>query len=158
MYRIGQSTDIHPLVKNRDLILGGVRLPYKKGLLGHSDGDALLHAIAEAILGAMGLYDLGHYFKDTDASIKDISSKIILSKVNKMMLENNYNIVNIDSLIILQEPKLFDYIDLMRRSIASILNIKVENINIKATRGEKLGFVGHKKGVVAQAIVLLNKK
>ena len=158
MYRIGQSTDIHPLVKNRKLILGGIEIPYKKGLLGHSDGDALIHAIAEAILGAMGCYDLGHYFKDNDASIKGISSKIILEKVNKMMLDNNYNIVNIDSLVILEEPKLFDYIDDMRKCLANILNIKIEDINIKATRGEKLGFIGHKKGIMAQAIVLLNKK
>lgn len=158
MYRIGQSTDIHRLVENRPLIIGGIKIDYHLGLLGHSDADVLLHAIAEAILGALGLNDLGTHFKDDDESIKGISSTIILNKVCDMMDENGYQIVNVDSLVIIEKPKLRPYIDAIRANIASILKVDVCNVNVKATCSEKMGFIGNNEGAVAQAIVLLKKK
>lgn len=156
--RIGQSTDIHQLVYNRDLILGGVKIPYEKGLLGHSDADVLVHAIAEAIIGALSLGDLGKHFPDNDPHFKDISSLLILNEVYKMMTECGYIIGNIDSTIIIEEPKLAPYKEQMRENISKILHCNINQINIKATRGEKLGFIGRKEGVVAQAVVLLEKK
>ncbi|MDO4377789.1 MAG: 2-C-methyl-D-erythritol 2,4-cyclodiphosphate synthase, partial [Erysipelotrichia bacterium] len=156
--RIGQSTDIHQLVSGRDLILGGVKIPYEKGLLGHSDADVLVHAIAEAILGALALGDLGKHFPDNDDRWKDISSLIILDEVRKMMSVKEYTIGNIDATIIIEEPKLAPYKEQMRENIAKILHCKLEQINVKATRGEKMGFVGNKEGVIAQAVVLLEEK
>ncbi len=158
MYRIGQSTDIHAFALNRKLILGGVEIPYEKGLQGHSDADALLHAIAEAILGALGKNDLGCLFPDNDESIKNISSLTILNKVYELMTLENYRINNVDSLIIIEEPKMRPYISQMKENIAIALHTSPNNINVKATCCEKLGFVGHKEGVIAQAVVLLIKK
>ena len=158
MFRIGQSTDIHPLKEGRKLILGGVEIPHKYGLDGHSDADVLLHAITEAILGALSLNDLGCLFPDTDKKYKDISSLVLLKEVYKVMNEKGYKINNIDSLVIIEEPKLRPYIDEMKNNIAKVLNTDVANINVKATCSEKIGFVGRKEGAVAQAIVLLVKK
>ena len=158
MYRIGQSTDIHKLVRNRKLIIGGVNIPSDLGLLGHSDADVLLHAISEAILGALGLNDLGCLFPDSDIKNKDISSITILEKVYEIMDEKGYLINNIDSLVIIEKPKLRDYIDQMRNNIASVLKTSIESVNVKATCGEGLGFVGNKEGAVAQAVVLLKRK
>ena len=155
--RIGQSTDIHRLVKGRDLILGGVKIPYELGLLGHSDADVLLHAITEAILGALALGDLGRHFPDNDDKFKDISSMILLEKTARMMREKGYRIGNVDSLVIIQEPKLKDYIPEMVRNIAAVLQCDESRVNVKATTGEHLGFVGNKEGAVAQAVVLLEE-
>lgn len=158
MYRIGQSTDIHQLVENRKLIIGGVEIPFHLGLKGHSDADVLLHAIAEAILGALSLNDLGTMFPDNDEKYKGISSLILLKKVYKVMDEKGYKINNIDSLVIIEKPRLRDYIDQMRLNIATTLNTSVENVNVKATCSEKIGFIGKSEGAVAQAIVMLIKK
>ena len=155
--RIGQSTDIHRLVVGRDLILGGVNVPYEMGLLGHSDADVLLHAIIEAIIGAMGLGDIGKHFPDTDDRYKGISSLILLRKTRELMEENGYKIGNVDSLILIQEPKLKNYIPQMRANIAEVLGCDVSQVNVKATTGERLGFVGNKEGVVAQAVVLIEE-
>ena len=154
--RIGQSQDIHRLVENRDLILGGVKIPYEKGLLGHSDADVLIHAIIEAIIGAMGLGDIGKHFPDNDDKYKDISSILLLKETKKLLIDNNYQIVNIDSLVIIEKPKLAPYIDEMKVNIASCLDIDINRINIKATCAEKLGFVGKGEGAIAQAIVLID--
>ena len=158
MYRIGQSTDIHQLVENRKLIIGGVEIPFHLGLKGHSDADVLLHAIAEAILGALALNDIGTMFPDTDEKYKGISSLILLKEVYKVMDEKGYKINNIDSLVIIEKPRLRDYIDQMRANIANVLNTSVENVNVKATCSEKMGFIGKSEGAVAQAIVMLIKK
>lgn len=155
--RIGQSTDIHRLVVGRDLILGGVNVPYEMGLLGHSDADVLLHAIIEAIIGAMGLGDIGKHFPDTDDRYKGISSLILLRKTRELMEENGYKIGNVDSLILIQEPKLKNYIPQMRANIAEVLGCDVSQVNVKATTGERLGFVGNREGVVAQAVVLIEE-
>lgn len=157
MYRIGQSTDIHQLVENRKLILGGVEIPHHKGLLGHSDADVLLHAISEAILGALGENDLGCLFPDNDMKNKDISSMVILAKVYELMHNKGYEINNIDSLVIIEEPKLRPYIDKMKANIANVLHTDITNINVKATCSEKMGFIGKKEGALAQAVVLIKK-
>lgn len=157
MYRIGQSSDIHKLVKDRKLILGGVEIKSEVGLLGHSDADALLHAIAEAIIGALALNDLGHHFPDNDDKYKDISSLKILEEVYKLMTNNGYEIVNVDSLIIIENIKMKPYINMMKENIAKTLNTSINNVNVKATCAEKLGFIGKGEGVMAQAIVLLKK-
>ncbi len=156
--RIGQSIDIHQLVENRDLILGGVKIPYEKGLLGHSDADVLVHAIAEAIIGALALGDLGAHFPDNDPKYEGISSLILLEEVYKMMIANNYVIGNLDATVLIEEPKLAPYKKQMQQNIADILHCDINQVNIKATRGEKLGFVGNKEGVVALAVVLLEEK
>ncbi len=157
MYRIGQSSDIHKLVKDRKLILGGVEIKSEVGLLGHSDADALLHAIAEAIIGALALNDLGHHFPDNDDKYKDISSLKILEEVYKLMINNGYEIVNVDSLIMIENIKMKPYINMMKENIAQTLNTSINNVNVKATCAEKLGFIGKGEGVMAQAIVLLKK-
>lgn len=157
MVRIGQSSDIHQLVEGRDLILGGVKIEHTKGLLGHSDADALLHAISEAILGALALGDLGKHFPDTDPKYKGANSLKILSEVYEIMQSKGYKIGNVDSLIMIEKPKMAPYIDQMRNNIATALHCKEDQISVKATRGEKLGFVGREEGVLAQAIVLLEK-
>ena len=158
MIRIGQSTDVHQLVSNRPLIIGGVNIPHDKGLLGHSDADVLLHAIAEAILGALGLNDLGTHFKDNDENTKGMSSLLILKKVYEMMDERNFMIGNIDSLVIIEKPHLRPYIEKIRENIANTLNTNINNINVKATCCEKMGFIGKEEGAVAQAVVLLVSK
>jgi len=155
MYRIGQSSDIHPLVKNRLLILGGVTIPNELGLKGHSDGDALLHAIAEAIIGALGQGDLGKHFSDQNPQHKGMSSLVILEYTYQLMIENNYHINNIDALIMIEKPKMAPFIPIMKANIAKVLHCEPELINIKATRGERLGFIGREEGVMAQAVVML---
>jgi len=155
MLRIGQSTDIHKLVNNRDLIIGGVKIPSELGLLGHSDADVLVHAIAESILGALALGDLGKTFPDNDDQYKGISSLKILEVVYQMMKKQAYHINNLDALVIIEKPKMAPYIKNMRENIAEILNTNINNVNIKATRGEGLGFVGSLEGAIGQAVVLL---
>lgn len=157
MIRIGQSSDIHRLVEDRDLILGGVKIEHTKGLDGHSDADALLHAIAEAILGALALGDLGKHFPDTDPRYKGANSLDLLRSVKMLMNKEGYTIGNIDSLIMIEKPKMAPHIDEMRKNIANALNCEISQVNVKATRGEKLGFVGREEGVLAQAVVLLEK-
>ncbi len=153
--RIGQSTDIHKLVEGRDLILGGVKIPFEKGLLGHSDADVLLHAICESIIGALGMGDLGRHFPDTDPKYKGADSMILLAAVEELMRNNGYRIGNLDALVIIEKPKLAPYINQMKENVAKILNCPLQDINIKATCAEKLGFIGSSDGAVAQAVVLL---
>ena len=158
MIRIGQSTDIHQLVKGRKLILGGVEIEHEMGLLGHSDADALLHAIAESILGALALGDLGKHFPDTDERYKDMNSLWMLRQVYKIMQEKGYAIGNLDAMIMIERPKMAPHIPAMRKHVAEALCCDMEQVSIKATRGEKLGFVGREEGVQAQCVVLLHKK
>lgn len=158
MIRIGQSTDIHQLVKGRKLILGGVEIEHEMGLLGHSDADALLHAIAESILGALALGDLGKHFPDTDERYKDMNSLWMLRQVYKIMEEKEYAIGNLDAMIMIERPKMAPHIPAMRKHVAEALCCDMEQVSIKATRGEKLGFVGREEGVQAQCVVLLHKK
>lgn len=158
MFRIGQSSDIHQLVEDRKLILGGIEIPHSKGLLGHSDADVLCHAIAESLLGALALGDLGKYFPDNDERYKGISSLQILSEVYRMIVKEGYRIQNLDSLILIEKPKLAPYIEDMRKRIANVLHCEINQISIKATRGEKMGFIGREEGVMAQCVVLLRKQ
>lgn len=153
--RIGIGYDIHRLRKGRKLILGGTEIPYSKGLLGHSDADVLLHAISDALLGASNLGDIGQHFPDTDPKYKNISSRIILKKVYQLIRKKGYKIENIDSVIIAEEPKLAPYIPQMKKNIAKILEITDEKVSIKAKTNEKLGYLGKKQAIAAQAVVLL---
>jgi len=156
--RIGQSTDIHRLAEGRKLILGGVEIPSDLGLVGHSDADALCHAVAEAILGALALGDLGKWFPDTDPKWEGADSIKILAQVGMMMRQRDYTIGNIDSLIMIEKPKMAPHIMAMRENIARALICDLDNVSVKATRGEGLGFVGKSEGVQAQAVVLLVKE
>lgn len=156
--RVGLGFDVHKLVNDRDLIIGGIKIPYKLGLLGHSDADVLIHAIMDSILGAMAKRDIGYHFPDTDNKYKNIDSKILLSKVYDLMVEENYKIINIDCVVSAQKPKLAPYIDSMRKVIAEILNTQIENISIKATTTEGLGYVGKELGISAQAVALIEKE
>ena len=156
--RIGQSTDIHQLVAGRKLVLGGVEIPSEKGLLGHSDADALTHAVAEAILGALALGDLGHHFPDTDPKWEGVNSQIILEACWQMMDEAGYRIGNVDSLVLIEKPKMAPHIEAMRANFAKALHCDISKISVKATRGEGMGFVGRGEGVLAQAVVLLEEK
>lgn len=158
MFRIGQSIDIHQLVEGRDLYIGGVKIDHDKGLLGHSDADVLLHAIIESIIGALGLGDIGKHFPDTDPQYKGISSMVLLEHCYQLMDKERYEINNLDSIIMCEAPKMAPHIQKMRENVASKLHCDISQINIKATRGEKLGFVGRQEGMVAQAVVLLRKK
>lgn len=153
--RIGQSIDIHQLVEGRKLILGGVEIPYEKGLKGYSDADVLLHAIIESIIGALGEGDIGKHFPDTDDRYKGISSMILLEETYKLMNEKGYKIGNVDAIIMTEQPKMAPHIPTMRNNIAKALHCDVTQINVKATRGEKLGFVGRGEGIVSQAVCLL---
>lgn len=154
--RIGQSQDTHKLVEGRDLFIGGVKIPYEKGLLGHSDADVLLHAIIESIIGAMGLRDIGTHFSDKDPKYEGISSLKLLEATYEMMCKEGYKIVNVDSLIIIERPKMTPYIDEMRKNIAEALHTDIKNINVKATCSEKMGFIGRGEGAVAQAVCLID--
>lgn len=158
MYRIGQSVDIHRLVNDRKLIIGGVDIPFEKGLEGHSDADVLLHAIIESIIGALGLGDIGTHFSDTDAKYSGISSMILLEKTYDMLLKSGYTINNIDALIMIEKPKMAPYIKQMQENIANTLHCCKSNVNIKATRGEGLGFIGRGEGVQSQCVVMLKKE
>lgn len=154
--RIGQSQDTHKLVEGRDLFIGGVKIPYEKGLLGHSDADVLLHAIIESIIGAMGLRDIGTHFSDKDPKYEGISSLKLLEATYEMMCKEGYKIVNVDSLIIIERPKMAPYIEEMRKNIAEALHTDIKNINVKATCSEKMGFIGRGEGAVAQAVCLID--
>ncbi|MDF9825808.1 2-C-methyl-D-erythritol 2,4-cyclodiphosphate synthase [Breznakia sp. PF5-3] len=158
MYRIGQSTDIHRFCEGDVITLGGVNIKACFGVEAHSDGDALCHAIAESILGALALGDLGTHFPDTDASNKDRSSIEILSEVVKKMEAKEYEIQNIDALILIEEPKMAPHIKAMCSNISKVLKTEASNVSIKATRGEKIGFVGRKEGVVCQCVTLLRRR
>ena len=153
--RIGTGYDVHKLTENRKLILGGVDIPYEKGLLGHSDADVLVHAIMDAILGAAALGDIGQHFPDNDDQYKGISSILLLKKVNDLIKKEGYEIGNIDSTIIAQRPKLASFIPLMRDNIADALNLDVSQVNVKATTEEGLGFTGEGLGIASQAVCLL---
>lgn len=156
-YKIGHGYDVHRLVYDRALVLGGVNIPSDKGLLGHSDADVLTHAIMDSLLGAMGLGDIGKHFPDTSGEFKDISSLELLARVASLILENGYTVVNVDATVILQRPKIASYIDSMRENIAKILGIEVGRINIKATTEEGLGFTGSGEGAAAHSVAMLKK-
>ncbi len=157
MYRVGQGIDFHKLVEGREFWLGGILIPHTKGALGHSDADVLLHAICDALLGALSLGDIGQHFPDTDASFKGIDSKVLLQRSYQLVCERGYKLVNIDSTILLQAPKIRQYVDEMRKAIADILNVSIDDVSIKATTTEHLSFIGREEGIVATANVLLQK-
>ncbi|CED99967.1 2-C-methyl-D-erythritol 2,4-cyclodiphosphate synthase [Caldifermentibacillus hisashii] len=157
MLRVGQGYDVHQLVAGRPLIIGGVHIPYEKGLLGHSDADVLLHAVTDACLGAVGLGDIGSYFPDNDDAYKNANSAVLLKNVWEMIKDKGYLLVNIDATIIAQKPKMAPYIELMKTNIAAILEAEREQINVKATTTEKLGFTGREEGIASLAVVLLEK-
>lgn len=156
--RIGHGYDVHRLVEGRKLILGGMMIPFEKGLLGHSDADVLLHAISDALLGAAALGDIGQHFPDTDSSYENANSLILLSNVCTLLSENGYCIGNIDSTIIAQKPKLMPYIEGMRSNIAQACGISLEKVSVKATTEEKLGFTGSGEGISAHAVCTIREK
>ena len=158
VFRIGQGFDVHAFSEDRELIIGGITIPFDKGLLGHSDADVLLHAISDAILGAIGEGDIGKHFPDTDVAYKDADSKVLLTQVISIMKEKGYIIGNLDCTIIAQKPKMAPHIPAMRTVIAELVEASTEQINIKATTTEKLGFTGREEGIAAQAAVLLHTK
>ena len=153
--RIGHGYDAHRFAKGRVLILGGVEIPYEKGLAAHSDGDAVLHALCDALLGAAALGDIGSYFPDTDASLENIDSRILLRKVMQLIVERGFTPANVDITILAQEPKMAPHITPMRYVISHDLGIDVDKINIKATTTEKMGFIGREEGIAVHAVVLL---
>lgn len=157
-YRIGSGTDFHQLTAGRDLWIGGVKIPHHKGALGHSDADVLLHAICDAMLGALALGDIGKHFPDTDQSLKNIDSKILLAKSFELIKSKGYAVVNIDTTVCLEKPKIMPYSMQMRTAIAAILEITVDDVSIKATTTETMGFAGREEGLFANASVLLIKK
>ena len=157
MYRIGYGIDFHQFAEGRDLWLGGIKVPHTRGALGHSDADVLLHAICDAMLGALALGDIGVHFPDTDQANKDIDSKILLARSYALIEAKGYKIVNIDSTLCLEQPKIKPYVHPMQETIAAILNISTEDISIKATTAEKMGFIGREEGLAAYATVLLQK-
>jgi 2-C-methyl-D-erythritol 2,4-cyclodiphosphate synthase len=156
-YRIGQGIDFHQLAEGRELWLGGIQIPHTKGAVGHSDADVLLHAICDALLGAVSLGDIGQHFPDTDNTYKNIDSKILLKRCYTLVREKGYWLVNIDSTILLQAPKIRPYVEQMQRTIADILHLNIEDVSIKATTTEHMSFVGREEGIVATANVLLQK-
>jgi 2-C-methyl-D-erythritol 2,4-cyclodiphosphate synthase len=157
-YRIGSGVDYHQLVAGRDLWLGGVKIPHSKGALGHSDADVLLHALCDAMLGALALGDIGYHFPDTDNTYKGIDSKILLEKCFQLIDEKGYRVVNIDSTLCLQSPKIKAFIPQMQQTIATIVHTNISDVSIKATTTEQLGFIGREEGLKAYATVLLGKK
>ena len=156
--RIGMGYDVHKLVEGREMIIGGVNIPYEKGLLGHSDADVLLHAISDALLGAAALGDIGKHFPDTDPQYKGISSLLLLKKVGELLSDKYFLIENIDATIIAQAPKMRPHIDTMRQNIADALGIDIEQVNVKATTEEGLGFTGSGEGISAHAVCLVEYK
>ena len=156
-FRIGHGYDVHKLVKERALVLGGVEIEHELGLLGHSDADVLVHAIMDALIGAMGLGDIGKHFPDTDEKYRGISSISLLSNIYGMMQDNGYSVVNVDATVIAQKPKLLPYIEKMRSNIAFVLHVSIDAINIKATTEERLGFTGREEGISAHAVALIEK-
>lgn len=157
MFRIGHGYDVHKLVKGRNLILGGVKIPYENGLLGHSDADVLLHAIMDSLLGAAALGDIGKWFPDTDEKFKDAKSTNLLCEVCKIIYNNGFTIQNIDATILAEKPKLRSYIESMRKNIANCCGMNIEQVSIKATTEEGLGFTGRKEGIAVHAICLISK-
>ena len=157
-FRIGFGIDFHQMVEERDLWIGGVKIPHHKGAKGHSDADVLLHAICDAMLGALSLGDIGVHFPDTDAAYKNIDSKILLQRTFELIAAKGYKIVNVDSSLCLEAPKIKPYVNSMQETIASILQVDVSDVSVKATTTEKMGFVGREEGLVAYATVLLQKQ
>lgn len=155
--RVGQGFDVHAFAEGRKLVLGGIEVPYHLGLAGHSDADVLIHAICDALLGAAALGDIGHHFPDTDPELEGVDSTILLAKVKASIEESGFSIGNIDATVIAQKPKLATFIEPMRNRLAEVLAIDVDELNIKATTTEKLGFTGRGEGIAAQAVVLLSK-
>lgn len=155
--RIGHGYDVHKLKKGRNLIIGGVEIPYKKGLLGHSDADVLLHAISDALLGAAALGDIGKHFPPSDERYKDIDSRILLKQVGKILADNGYKVQNIDATILAEAPKMLPHIGDMRRNIADDLNLEIDMVSVKATTEEGLGFTGKGQGIAAHAVCLIEK-
>ncbi len=158
MNRIGFGFDVHKLVTGRKLVLGGEDIPSEKGLLGHSDADVLLHAIADALLGAAALGDIGKHFPDTDPQYKDISSITLLEYVAKLLTERHFEIINVDSTIVLQKPKIAPFVDQMRNNIARTLQLDAADVSVKATTNEGLGFIGAGEGAAAYAVAMINSK
>lgn len=156
-FRIGHSHDTHRFSENRKLILGGVEIDYHLGLLGHSDADCVMHVVCESIIGALGLGDIGKHFSDTDPKYKDMDSSYFVKEAKKMLDEREYKICNMDITIFIEKPVLKNYIGKMRSNIASILEVEENQINIKATRGEGLGFIGREEGVSAECVVLIKR-
>ena len=156
--RIGHGYDVHRFTDGEYIVIGGVRIPYDKKLVAHSDGDVLAHAIADSLLGAAGERDIGYYFPDTDNKFKNVDSLILLSKVKEIISNKGYEICNIDSTIIAQAPKMAPYIENMRSNLAKALDISYEDINVKATTEEKLGFTGRKEGISAHSVCLIKRK
>ena len=156
MYRTGIGFDVHPLSKDRLLIIGGVQIPYPKGLLGHSDADVLVHAVMDAILGALALGDIGQHYPDTDPKFRGTDSLKLLTQVQDLVEEKGYVCTNLDSIIMAEKPKMAPHLIEMRTNLASALKIKMEQVSIKATTTERLGFIGREEGIAAQAVVLLN--
>jgi len=157
-YRIGIGYDVHKLDTGQDLNLGGIVIPYNLGTIGHSDADVLIHAIIDAMLGAANLGDIGTHFPDNNSKYKKIDSKLLLRETNKLILRSGFSIVNVDSTLCLQAPKIKNYISIMQESLSSVLAIEKGQVSVKATTTEHLGFVGREEGVSAQAVVLLKKK
>lgn len=155
--RIGLGYDVHRLAEGRKLILGGVEIPYEKGLLGHSDADVLVHAVMDALLGAAAMGDIGRHFPDNDEQYKNISSLLLLEKVSLLLKERGYNTINIDATVIAQRPKLALYIEQMVKNMADVLGVPCDSINVKATTEEGLGFTGSGEGIAAQAVCLIEK-
>ncbi|MCJ8009753.1 2-C-methyl-D-erythritol 2,4-cyclodiphosphate synthase [Lederbergia wuyishanensis] len=158
MFRIGQGFDVHEFAEGRPLIIGGIEIPYEKGLIGHSDADVLLHTVADACLGAIGEGDIGRHFPDTDPAFKDADSAKLLSHVWNLVKERGYSLVNIDCTIMAQKPKMAPHIDNMRERIAELLEADTSQVNVKATTTERLGFVGREEGIATQAVILIEKK
>ena len=156
-YRIGQGTDFHRLEKGRPFWLGGILIPHHKGAMGHSDADVLLHAICDALLGALCLGDIGHHFPDTDPAFKNIDSKILLGKTYELIQAKAFRIVNIDATVCLESPRIKNFIPEMQKAISTVLHLQVDEVSIKATTTEKLGFVGREEGVMAHAVALMEK-
>ena len=156
-FRIGQGFDIHKLVENRKLILGGIEIPYEKGLLGHSDADCLIHAIIDSIFGALALGDIGSHYPDTDMKYKDADSSVLLKDAVSIMKNKGYEIVNLDTTIKIQQPKMRPYIDEIRKNLAKIIDIPLDKISVKAKTMEKMGIVGDGDAVICDAVVLLKK-
>jgi 2-C-methyl-D-erythritol 2,4-cyclodiphosphate synthase len=157
MYRIGSGIDFHQLVENRDLWIGGVKIPHHKGAKGHSDADVLLHAICDALLGALSLGDIGVHFPDTSGEFKDIDSKILLQRTYVLIQNEGYTVVNVDSTLCLEAPKIKPFVPMMQQAIADILQVTIKDVSVKATTTEKMGFAGREEGLVAYAAVLLRK-
>ena len=156
-FRIGSGVDFHQLVEGRELWIGGVCIPHYKGALGHSDADVLLHAICDALLGALALGDIGVHFPNTDPAYKNIDSKLLLAKCHELITQKGYRVVNIDSTLCLEAPKIKSYVDAMREVIAGIVQISVADVSVKATTTEKMGFAGREEGLIAYATALLQK-